>query len=116
MLIKEDNANANAYAISLMKVLSNHITDENTEKTFSAWCGGFNRVRLSNPDNIFNYDSVQDFVNDVSSAIQARNPKMFTRFQNIINHLATEYATQKIKTSKKVVSSVFTEEINYFPY
>ena len=114
MILKEDNAPS--YAKALANTLSAHIKDENPNNAFAAWGGSFNRERLAKPDYVFNYDNAQTFAQDVADAIRKFNPQIYTRFRNIINHLATDYANKKMVTSKKVISSVQTEEVNYFPY
>lgn len=116
MILKEDNASS--YAKALANVLSKHIKDEDTNNAFSAWGGSFNTNRLSIPDNIFNYTDTNTFANEVAANIQKINPQVFSKFKNIITHLATDYATKKMKTSHKGVgvASVRTEEVNYFPY
>lgn len=116
MILKEDNASS--YAKALANVLSKHIKDDNSANAFSAWGGSFNTERLNVPDNIFNYTDSSAFANEVAANIQKINPQVFSKFKNIITHLATDYATKKMKTSHKGVgvASIRTEEVNYFPY
>lgn len=108
MTLKEDNASS--YAKALSDILSRDVKTDNEGKFYG---GAFNRKRVP-LDSIFNYTNATVFANDVLKQFETKYPKLYKRYKGIIEDLATEYATAKMKTSKRVIASVVTE--SYFNY
>ena len=112
MNLTEDNAGSYAYGLS--QCLNKWKTKEDS-KNFS---GKFNneRLRKNNIDNIFNYTSSDDFVNEVINVFKAKYPKLLKLHEATISNLAKDYATNKMRISKRTTASVVSEEARYFNY
>lgn len=112
MTLTEDNAGSYAYGLS--QCLNKWKTKEDS-KNFS---GKFNneRLRKNNIDNIFNYTSSDDFVNEVINVFKAKYPKLLKLHEATIRNLAKDYAINKMKISKRTTASVVSEEARYFNY
>lgn len=108
MTLKEDNAGS--YAKALSNILNRDVKTDSEGKFFG---GSFNKKRIP-LDSIFNYTNAAVFANDVLKQFETKYPKLYKRYKSIIEDLATEYATAKMKTSKRVSASVVTE--SYFNY
>jgi len=108
MTLKEDNAGS--YAKALSDILNRDVKTDEEGKFYG---GSFNRKRIP-LDNIFNYTDAKVFANDVLKQFETKYPKLYKRYKGIIEDLAIEYATAKMKTSKRVSASVVTE--SYFNY
>lgn len=56
----------------------------------------FNSERMKTPDTVFNYSDPDTFANEVYAIFQKNYPRLVTRYDSIIKHIAKEYAIKRI--------------------